>query len=71
MYCVAHEDRTESDHRRSETKGEYVEWRTVANADHNAAGNSKRAYGRMRWEGSMYHLTGGLYPLFRQLWNIY
>ena len=43
---------------RSQVKNEYVEWRTIANADLPDSSNSKRAYGRMRFNGSMYHLTG-------------
>ena len=39
-------------------KREYSEWRSIANADTTDAADPKRAYGRMRWEGSMYHLTG-------------
>lgn len=42
---------------KEQVKNEYVEWRTIANAD---GADSKRAYGRMRWDGSMYHLTGAL-----------
>ena len=38
---------------------EYCEWRAVANADVSDHTNDpKRAYARMRWNGSMYHLTG-------------
>ena len=37
---------------------EYVEWRTIANADVADSNDPKRAYGRMRFNGSMYHLTG-------------
>jgi len=41
-----------------QVKKEYVEWRAIANADVSDPNDPKRAYGRMRWEGSMYHLTG-------------
>ena len=41
-----------------QVKNECVEWRTIANADVTDSSNSKRAYGRMRFNGSMYHLTG-------------
>lgn len=37
---------------------EYCEWRAVANADVSDPDVPKRAYARMRWNGSMYHLTG-------------
>ena len=35
-----------------------MEWRAIANADVLDANDPKRAFGRMRWNGSMYHLTG-------------
>lgn len=41
-----------------QVKGEYVEWRAVAHADTTDPNDPKRAFGRMRFEGSMYHLTG-------------
>ncbi|KAK3691198.1 hypothetical protein LTR37_018786 [Vermiconidia calcicola] len=43
---------------REQGKREYSEWRSIANADTTDDTDPKRAYGRMRWEGSMYHLTG-------------
>lgn len=40
-------------------KSEYSEWRAIAKADAiDDPNDPKRAYGRMRWEGSMYHFTG-------------
>ena len=35
-----------------------MEWGTIANADVPESSDAKRAYGRMRFHGSMYHLTG-------------
>lgn len=37
---------------------EHCEWRAIANADVSDPNDPKRAYGRMRWNGSMYDLTG-------------
>jgi short subunit dehydrogenase-like uncharacterized protein len=37
-----------------------VEWRAIAEADTNDPDSPKRASGCMRWDGSMYHLTGVL-----------
>ncbi|KAK4502588.1 hypothetical protein PRZ48_006014 [Zasmidium cellare] len=42
---------------REQAKREYCEWRAIANADVTDPNDPKRAYGSMRWEGSMYHLT--------------
>lgn len=39
-------------------KNDYVEWRAIATADVSDPNDPKRIYGRMRWEGSMYQLTG-------------
>ncbi|KAF1822218.1 uncharacterized protein K489DRAFT_320197 [Dissoconium aciculare CBS 342.82] len=36
------------------------EWRAIAHADVSDPNDPKRAYGRIRWEGSMYYLTGVL-----------
>lgn len=36
---------------------EYCEWRAIANADVTDPNDPKKAYGRIRWNGSMYHLT--------------
>ena len=41
-----------------QTKGEFIEWRSIAHADVSDPDVPKRAFGRMRWEGSMYHVTG-------------
>lgn len=41
-----------------DVKNEYVEWRAIAHADVQDSNDPKRAYARMRWEGSMYLLTG-------------
>ena len=41
-----------------QVKKEYTEWRAIANADVSDPNDPKRAFGRMRWEGSLYHLTG-------------
>ena len=35
-----------------------MEWRAIAHADVSDPSDPKRAYGRMRFEGSMYLLTG-------------
>lgn len=43
-----------------QAKSEYVEWRAVANIDTDEPSAAKRAYGRMRWNGSLYHMTGAL-----------
>ncbi|KAK3636965.1 hypothetical protein LTR56_012625 [Elasticomyces elasticus] len=45
---------------KDDAKNDYVEWRAVAHADTDIdePGVPKRAYGRMRFEGSMYLLTG-------------
>lgn len=38
---------------------EHCEWRAIANADQSDdSEDPKRAYGRVRWNGSMYDLTG-------------
>ena len=38
---------------------EHCEWRAIANADQSDdSEDPKRAYGRIRWNGSMYDLTG-------------
>lgn len=37
---------------------EFFEFRTIAYADIADPNDPKRALGRMRWDGSMYHLTG-------------
>ncbi|WPH02963.1 putative saccharopine dehydrogenase, NADP binding domain, NAD(P)-binding domain superfamily [Acrodontium crateriforme] len=36
----------------------HTEWRAIANADVSDPNDPKRAYARMRWEGSLYDLTG-------------
>lgn len=41
-----------------QAKEEFVEWRAIANADVSDPNDPKRVYGRMRWRGSMYDLTG-------------
>lgn len=41
-----------------QVKEEYVEWRAIAHADVSDPNDPKRVYGRMRWQGSMYDLTG-------------
>ncbi|KAK3616758.1 hypothetical protein LTR56_025750 [Elasticomyces elasticus] len=45
---------------KDDAKNDYVEWRAIAYADTDVdePGVPKRAYGRMRFEGSMYLLTG-------------
>jgi len=43
---------------KEEVKNDYAEWRAIAHADIPDSSTSKRAFCRMRWEGSMYHLTG-------------
>ncbi|CAK4031061.1 trans-acting enoyl reductase Rv2449c [Lecanosticta acicola] len=42
---------------REQAKKEHCEWRAIANADVSDPRDPKRASGRIRWEGSMYHLT--------------
>jgi short subunit dehydrogenase-like uncharacterized protein len=37
---------------------ESVEWRGVADADIEDSSVAKRTWARIRWNGSMYHLTG-------------
>ncbi|KAM3416141.1 hypothetical protein BST61_g7749 [Cercospora zeina] len=37
---------------------EHCEWRAIAHADVSDENDPKRAYARMRWNGSMYDLTG-------------
>lgn len=39
------------------TRNEAIEWRALAIADENSA-SPKRAFGRFRWEGGHYYLTG-------------
>lgn len=39
-------------------KHEHAEWRAIAYADTTDPNDPKRAYGRMRFDGSMYRLTG-------------
>ena len=43
---------------RRQTKSEFVEWRTIANADVADPNDPKRAFGHMQWKGGAYHLTG-------------
>ncbi|KAK3110827.1 hypothetical protein LTR53_014492 [Teratosphaeriaceae sp. CCFEE 6253] len=43
---------------KEQAKNDYVEWRAIANADVSDPSDPRRAYGRMRFEGSMYLLTG-------------
>lgn len=43
-----------------QAKKEHCEWRAIANADVSDPQDPKRAFGRLRWEGSMYDLTGVL-----------
>ncbi|KAK0838132.1 hypothetical protein LTR03_012247 [Friedmanniomyces endolithicus] len=43
---------------KEEAKNDYVEWRAIAHAEVSDPSDPKRAYGRMRFEGSMYLLTG-------------
>ncbi|KAH9823635.1 putative trans-acting enoyl reductase [Teratosphaeria destructans] len=43
---------------REQVKHDYAEWRAIAHADVADPADPKRAYARMRWEGSMYALTG-------------
>ncbi|KAI5357214.1 Putative saccharopine dehydrogenase, NADP binding domain, NAD(P)-binding domain superfamily [Septoria linicola] len=43
---------------KEEASKEHCEWRAIANADVSDENDPKRAYGRMRWNGSMYDLTG-------------
>lgn len=40
------------------TKRDRCEWRAIANADVEDPHDPKRILGRMRWDGSMYDLTG-------------
>jgi short subunit dehydrogenase-like uncharacterized protein len=39
-------------------KNDFVHWRAIAYADVEDPNDPKRASGRMRWQGSMYDLTG-------------
>ncbi|KAL8820606.1 MAG: hypothetical protein Q9191_007481 [Dirinaria sp. TL-2023a] len=39
------------------TRNEAIEWRALARADENSA-SPKRAFGRFRWDGGHYYLTG-------------
>ena len=41
-----------------QVKNEFAEWRAIAHADSSDPDDRKRAYCRVRWDGSMYHLTG-------------
>lgn len=41
-----------------QAKREYCEWRAIANADVTDPNDPKRAFGRMRFDGSLYDLTG-------------
>ncbi|EME45252.1 hypothetical protein DOTSEDRAFT_150189 [Dothistroma septosporum NZE10] len=44
---------------REQASKEHCEWRAIANTDQSDdSEDPKRAYGRMRWNGSMYDLTG-------------
>ncbi|KAK5108782.1 hypothetical protein LTR62_007842 [Meristemomyces frigidus] len=43
---------------KEDVKNEFVEWRAVAHADAADPNDRKRAFARMRWQGSMYALTG-------------
>lgn len=43
-----------------QAKKEHCEWRAIANADVSDPQDPKRAFGQIRWQGSMYHLTGVL-----------
>ncbi|KAI6801602.1 hypothetical protein KC360_g2450 [Hortaea werneckii] len=43
---------------KEQVRHEYAEWRAIANADVSDPNDPKRVLGRMRWEGSMYQLTG-------------
>ncbi|EMF13192.1 uncharacterized protein SEPMUDRAFT_148566 [Sphaerulina musiva SO2202] len=43
---------------KEEASKEYCEWRAIANADVSDENDPKRAHARMRWNGSMYDLTG-------------
>ena len=45
---------------RRQASKEYVEWRAVAHADAADPSDPKRVMGRMRYDGSMYYLTGML-----------
>lgn len=40
------------------TQDDHIEWRGIATVDVSYPNNPKRAFGRIRWQGSMYHLTG-------------
>merc|ERR1719487_3243675 len=42
---------------KEQVRHEYAEWRAIANADVSDPNDPKRVLGRMRWDGSMYHLT--------------
>jgi short subunit dehydrogenase-like uncharacterized protein len=44
----------------SQASRDRCEWRAIAHADVSDPNDPKRAYGRIRWEGSMYYLTGVL-----------
>ena len=41
-----------------QVSNEYIEWRAIAHADMSDSDTPKRAFGRMRFDGSMYQLTG-------------
>ncbi|KAK3676143.1 hypothetical protein LTR78_003893 [Recurvomyces mirabilis] len=43
---------------KEDVKNDYVEWRAIAHADVQDSNDPKRAEARMRWQGSMYLLTG-------------
>ncbi|PSK51702.1 hypothetical protein B9Z65_2969 [Elsinoe australis] len=43
---------------RDESKSDYIEYRAVAEADSTDPDEPKRAFGRMTFEGSAYHMTG-------------
>lgn len=43
---------------KQETEKDHCEWRAIATADSTDPNDPKRAEGRIRWEGSMYQLTG-------------
>ncbi|KXT01389.1 hypothetical protein AC578_6623 [Pseudocercospora eumusae] len=45
---------------REQASKEYCEWRAIANADVSDPADPKRAFGRFRWNGSMYGFTGVL-----------
>lgn len=49
---------TLADNSYRQVKEEFVEWRAIAHADVSDPNDPKRVFGRMRWKGSMYDLTG-------------